>query len=59
MDLINGPEYHLCCRENLPNNVSKDGMNGLTLVLKKPNGVEPKMKSFFNLQEYFRVSGEL
>jgi len=48
MDLINGPEFHHCFRESQQNSVSKDGMSGLTPVLKKHNGHEQKIKNYCN-----------
>lgn len=59
MGLINGQEYPLYFKENLPNNVSRDGMNGSTQVSKKLNGVEHRTKSFCSLRESSLRNGGL
>ena len=59
MASINGLVYPPYCRESQPSNANKDGMSGWIPASKKPSGVEPKMKNYFNLQEFFPASGEL
>jgi hypothetical protein len=48
MALINGHVFRHFFKENLPNNVNKDGMNGLTRVSKRLNGRVQKIKNYFN-----------
>ncbi len=59
MDSTNGQEFLHYCKENLQNNVSKGGINGLIQVLKKHNGVVLKTKNYYNLLEFFLHNGEL
>jgi hypothetical protein len=48
MDSINGPEFLHYYKENLQNNVNKDGTSGSILVLKKHNGLGLKIKNSYN-----------